>query len=377
MKSSTLSLDLSLVSKDRIVQHFSIALAEYGWSTDHSPQHARLDHSQVSSARGVKHRFSNSSVNLDLLRVAGARHNMLRNITMLRRITLWCVAGLVLLCLASLGAIGWVGSERALHPDYRRYQWSLATFPDLEPEHIQVRSVDDVLLDGRFFRGADSSLVILASGYGDTQDQMLSIAEFLHRAGFNVLTYNSRARVPSGGKYVTLGVLEQKDVVSVVNYATGRSDVDANRIGILGISMGGASAILAAAKDKRIRAVVDDSGFSDATRVIAASFEHFVHLPAFPFAPITVAIADLRAGIDVTRVRPMDVIAEISPRPLLIIHEQGDSVVPVDNSLRNFAAAQQPKQLWLVPGSAHGDAQITAKSQYQSRVTNFFEAALR
>ena len=74
---------------------------------------------------------------------------------------------------------------------------------------------------------------------------------------------------------MTLGVLEQKDVVSVVNYAAGRSDVDANRIGILGISMGGASAILAAAKDKRIRAVVDDSGFSDAPRVIAACVRAF------------------------------------------------------------------------------------------------------
>jgi hypothetical protein len=95
---------------------------------------------------------------------------------MLRRITLWCVAGLVLLSVASFGAVGWVGSERALHPEYHRYQWSLATFPDLDPEHIQIRSVDNVLLDGRFFRGAQSSLVILASGYGDTQDQMLSIA---------------------------------------------------------------------------------------------------------------------------------------------------------------------------------------------------------
>ena len=302
---------------------------------------------------------------------------MPREITRLQRIALWCVAPLVLVSLGGLGAIGWVGSERALHPAYGRDEWSLATFPDLDPEHIQVRTADNVLLDGRFFRGAHSSLVILASGYGDTQDQMLSIAEFLHRAGFSVLTYNSRARVPSGGKYVTVGALEQNDVVSVVNYAAGRSDVDANRIGILGISMGGASAILAAAKDKRIRAVVDDSGFSDAPRVISTAFEHFVHLPAFPFAPITVTIADLRAGIDMSRVRPMDVIGEISPRPVLIIHEQGDSVALVDNSLRNFASAGQPKQLWLVPGSGHGKAQIIAKSQYQSRVTSFFDAALR
>jgi uncharacterized protein len=296
---------------------------------------------------------------------------------MLRRIALWCVAGLVLLSLLSLGVIGWIGSERALHPGYGRYKWSLNTFPDLHPEQIQVRSVDNIVLDGRFFRGDRPSLIILASGYGDTQDQMLQIAEFLHQAGFSVLTYNSRARIPSGGKYVTLGALEQKDVISVVDYAARRSDVDASRIGILGISMGGASAILAAAKDQRIRAVVDDSGFSDAPRVIAASFEHFIHLPAFPFAPITVAIADLRAGINANQVRPVDVIGQISPRPLLIIHEQGDAVVPPDNSMRNFAAAREPKQIWWVPGSSHAQAQTIAKSDYQAHVTTFFEKALR
>jgi fermentation-respiration switch protein FrsA (DUF1100 family) len=293
-----------------------------------------------------------------------------------RTIALWSLTGLLLL-LACLGTVGWVGSERALHPGYHRYEWSLETFPDLHPEHIHVRSADNVLLDGLFFRGDRPSLVILASGYGDTQEQMFSIAEFLHHAGFSVLTYNSRARATSGGKYVTLGALEQQDVVSLVNYATGRRDVDASRIGILGISMGGATAILAAAKDQRIRAVVDDSGFSDAPGVIAASFEHFIHLPPFPFAPITVAIADFRASIDVNRVRPMDVIGKISPRPVLIIHDSGDSIVPKDNSLRNFAAAGQPKELWLVADPGHGQAQTTAKPEYQARVTRFFEQALR
>jgi dipeptidyl aminopeptidase/acylaminoacyl peptidase len=295
---------------------------------------------------------------------------------MLRRIYWWSVIAL-LFSLACFGTIGWVGSERALHPGYERYEWSLDTFPDLQPEHIHVLSAGNVLLDGRFFPGARPALVILTSGYGDTQDQMLSIAEFLHQAGFSVLTYNSRARATSGGRYVTLGALEQQDVVSLVSYAVGRKDVDASRIGILGISMGGSTAILAAAKDQRIRAVVDDSGFSDAPNVIAASFKHFIHLPSFPFAPITVGIADFRANIDVNRVRPIDVIGKISPRPLLIIHENGDSIVPVDNSFRNFAAAGQPKELWLVPGSEHGQAQTSAKREYQARVTRFFQAALR
>ncbi len=291
---------------------------------------------------------------------------------------LWSLAvGFVLLSLAAFGVVGWIGSERALRPGYPHYKWNLGMFPDLRPEPIRATASDKIALSGRLFRGNGTSLIILMSGYGDTQDQMLPIAEFLHQAGFGVLTYDSRGRTPSGGKYVTLGVLEQGDLISMVDYAMERPEIDAKRIGVLGISMGGSVAILAAAKDQRIRAVVDDSGFSDAPRVIAASFEHFVHLPAFPFAPLTIVIADLRAGINVTGVRPVDVIAEISPRPLLVIHETADSVVPTDNSLRNYAAARSPKELWLVPGNQHGNAHTIAKAEYETRVTRFFDDALR
>lgn len=281
--------------------------------------------------------------------------------------------GLLVLLLV-FGTVGWIGSERALHPNYPRYAWTLATYPDLHPQEIRVRATDGAVLEGRFFPGNSRSLVILLSGYGDTQDQMLPFAEFLHQAGFNILTYNSRGRAPSGGEYVTLGALEQSDLLSVVSFAIARPDVDSREVGVLGVSMGGSTAILGAAKDARIRAVVDDSGFSDAPRVIAASFEHFIHLPAFPFAPLTIAIADYRAGVDVNRVRPIDVIGKISPRPLLIIHETNDLVVPTDNSLRNYAAAGQPKELWLAPGTGHAHAHTVAKSEYEQRVKGFFKS---
>ena len=161
----------------------------------------------------------------------------------LRRWFGWSVAAVALLSLAVVGAIGWIGSERALHPAYHRYDWSLSTFPDLHPQQIQVRSGDGIVLHGRFFRGERPALVILASGYGDTQDQMLSIAEFLHGVGFGVITYDSRAPASSGGEYVTLGVREQGDLVSLVEYAARRNDVDSQRIGVLGISMGGGCSI--------------------------------------------------------------------------------------------------------------------------------------
>ena len=295
---------------------------------------------------------------------------------MIRKLGLRLAALVVLISLIAIAAVGWIGSERALHPGYYHYKWSVASFPELNPQAIQIHSSTGVSLAGRFFPGSRQALIILASGYGDTQDQLLPFADFLHKAGFSVLTFNSRARLTSGGEYVTLGALEQLDLISAVTYAVNRSDVDKGRIGVLGVSMGGATAILAAAQDTRIHALVDDSGFSDAPSVISASFEHFIHLPAIPFAPVTVWIASHRAGIDVAAVRPMDVIGKISPRPVFIIHGLADRVVPVDNSERNFRGARQPKELWLVPGAGHVQAHTIAKPEYEAKVTGFLRKAL-
>jgi uncharacterized protein len=295
---------------------------------------------------------------------------------MFRKALVRAVAPLVALSILVLGGVGWVGSERALHPHYYHYKWSLSSYPDLKAENIKIHSSTGVVLYGRYFPAQRHALIILASGYGDTQEQMLPFADFLHRAGLSTMTFNMRARATSGGDYVTLGVLEQKDLISAVNYAISRPDVDPKRIGVFGISMGGATAILAAAQDPTIRAVVDDCGFSDAPRVIAASFEHFIHLPAFPFAPITVWIASHRAGIDVNAVRPVSVIGRISPRPVLIIHGLADYTVPPDNSQRNFDAARQPKELWFVPGAGHAQAHTVAKAEYERRVVAFFNSAL-
>src|ERR1035441_4878208 len=103
--------------------------------------------------------------------------------------------------------------------------------------------------------------IVLSHGYGDNQAQMLPYAEFLHRAGYSVFTYDMRNRGRSGGEAVTLGALEYLDLISAVAYLTTRADVDPDRIGALGLSLGGSTTLLAAASDPRIKAVVDDSGF--------------------------------------------------------------------------------------------------------------------
>ncbi len=170
---------------------------------------------------------------------------------------------------------------------------------------------------------------------------LLPFAHFLHQAGFSVLTYNMRSRGGSGGTAVSLGALEQRDLVSTVDFLAAQPETQSQPVGAWGISLGGATSILAAAQDTRIRAVVDDSGFSDAPNVIQTAFSH---LPAFPFAPLTVGLSEERIGVSITDVRPMDVIGRISPRPILMIHFIGDALVPPDNTQRNLSRARASRR---------------------------------
>jgi fermentation-respiration switch protein FrsA (DUF1100 family) len=286
-------------------------------------------------------------------------------------------AAAVALLLAAVLGIGWIASERAIHPAICHYEKGLADFPNLHPYQVSFQSRTHTRIASWFFPGTRRATVLLSHGYGDNQIQMLPYADFLVRQGFSVLTYDMRNRGRSSGDAVTFGALEAPDIISAVDYLMTRPDVDPNRIGAMGLSLGAAATILAAAGDSRIKAVLDDSSFSDVPAAIRSSFEHFIGLPSFPLAPLTVSIVRLRTGIDVGRIRPSDVIARISPRPLLIVHCMDDKVAPPDNSERNFAAAKEPKQFWRIPSGGHVNGLKAAGREYELRVGQFFAESLR
>ncbi len=153
--------------------------------------------------------------------------------------------------------------------------------------------------------------------------------------------------------------------------------MDRERLGALGVSLCGAVTVLAAARDPRLKAVVDDCGFGDVASATATAYEHFIGLPAFPFSPISVRISEWRIGQSVSQSRPIDAVGRIGPRTLLIIHGLADEQVPPDHSQRLFAAAAEPKELWLVAGAGHGlHKWEIAPAEYERRAVAFFRAHL-
>jgi pimeloyl-ACP methyl ester carboxylesterase len=279
---------------------------------------------------------------------------------------------IVLLAGAVLG-LGWDASGRALHPACGAYDWSQADYPELTADEVTVGSSSGASLAGRFFRGRNGATVVLLHGYGGNQDEVLPLADQLRGAGYNVFTYDQRGCGASTGE-ITFGAREQDDLVSVVDYLASRPDVDDGKVGVFGFSMGGATAIMTAAREPRISAVVADSAWSDVRAWLRPSVKASLIHPRDPFTALSLKLAERRTGIDLDSLRPADVVARISPRPLLLVHGRADDVIEASEAERNHAAAREPKELVLVSGAGHGDT-IAPGGASLRHVREFFDRA--
>lgn len=297
-----------------------------------------------------------------------------------RRTLALVLGGIVALKLAVLGIVGWIGSERAIHP--RRIQEE-QDLPDYDfagvAQTVRFPSLDGTSLAGWFIPAgqARAAAVILLHGYGNSRPQLLPHADYLHRAGYHVLLIDFRNRGESGGDVVTIGAMEPLDVRGAVSYLRTRAEVDPARIAVQGVSLGASAGILAAVFDQRIAAVVAESAFTDLAGTIARSFTHFIGLPSFPFTPVTLFIAERRLGARAANVRPVDAIRDIGGRPVLLIDGLQDDIVPPNSGRRLYAAAPGPKELWLIEDAGHAGGLKAQPEAYPRRVLRFYAEHLR
>lgn len=262
-----------------------------------------------------------------------------------------------------------------LHPARVRGHGSPADY-GLKYETISLTTPDGVRLAAWYVPcpGARAGIIV-CHGYRANRQLVASLLPFLHRAGFAVLAFDFRAMGESGGQLCSFGRGEKEDVRAAVQFLRTRPGLEGGRVGVLGLSMGGAAAIMAAAEDPEIGAVVADSTFARLNEMVGERFRGFGQ--AGPsLAGCTRWWAERMCGFPATAVAPAAVVARLAPRPLLLIHGEEDSYTPVAQSRALYAAAGEPKQLWVVPNAPHVGAHNTATEEYEQRVAAFFRKAL-
>ncbi len=251
------------------------------------------------------------------------------------------------------------------------------TPPEGSFEGVSFPSTDGLQLSGWFLPAQEAGdAIILCHGFQTDRREMLPLALALRERRHHVLLFDFRGHGESGGRWSSCGGLETRDLEGAVRYLRTRQECDGKRFGVLGFSMGAAVAILTAARLPEIDAVVADSSFATLREAISATLCDLYHLPRYPVVSLALWLGERLVGTQVEQVRPLDVIPDLSPRPILIIHGTGDRMVPLSEAYLLYEAAGEPRELWTVAGADHVAARLLDFPTYLDRVDGFFKKQL-
>ena len=225
------------------------------------------------------------------------------------------------------------------------------------PQARTLVTSDGVPIDVAHLPGDPGLAIIVAHGF-TLNWQRASVWRVVTRlrSSGGVLTFDFRGHGRSGG-LSTVGDLEIRDLAVVVAYAR---ELGYQRVALVGFSMGASVVLRYAGLTGGVDAVVSVSSpgwwYYRGTKPMRR-----VHLAIEHRAGRLVAAKLLKTRIssgrwDPVPVPPADAAARISPVPLLIVHGDQDGYFPVEHAQRLYAAAQEPKELWIIPGFGHAES---------------------
>jgi len=283
----------------------------------------------------------------------------------MRYIGIFLISGIVLAMLVN-STLAWGFVWFLLHPGCDRSN-SSESLP--EPVEVWLSSSEDAKIKSWYYPPSNGVVIITVGGLQGALGDNLPPVRFILEHGYGVLQLDSRAcGMPP--RPVTLGAHEVDDVSAALEFLHSQPNVSG--IGIFGFSMGGAAALMSAARYPEIKAVVAEGGYYN----LGDDFVEPDNRERFARRVFLYTVAWsywLQSGDNPWQVSPIDDIAKISPRPLMLVY--GEYEAGSGRAQAQFDAASEPKSIWIVPGGTHGTNHLVEPVEYPRRVLEFFNQA--
>ena len=273
-------------------------------------------------------------------------------------------------CFLLLGAGAMFGVGEVLSTPYRHSVGPPP--PELFATPVLI-AAGDALVAGWVARGAGSGAVLLLHAVRKDRRQMQDRAMFLNRLGYSVLLIDLQAHGESTGKRVTFGALEAQGVKAALAYL--KRNLPGERIGVIGVSLGAASVVLSK-PGRSIDALVIEVMYPTIEEATANRMSMYMGPPGAWLAPLMVAQLPLRTGVEADQLRPIEAVKSLAS-PVFVIGGTTDRHTPEAETRRIFAAAPEPKQLWMVQGKGHENFHEVVPAEYEKRVGEFLQKHLR
>ncbi|MEZ4643471.1 MAG: alpha/beta fold hydrolase [Chloroflexota bacterium] len=241
-----------------------------------------------------------------------------------------------------------------------------------EYENITLTSADNTRLSAWYIPSTNGAAILLLHGHSGNRLGAMYHAEKLVSAGYGVLMPDLRRHGSSEGKVFGRGEAERDDVLTAVSYLSKRPDINPGGIGIFGISVGGTLALHAAAATVAIRAVAVDGPSLTAMADLPAPQGWLNRLVNWPLQAYYMALLQR-----FYRKRPLppnlSILPHLSQPSLFIATGEG---MEAQLTRRFYDAAPDPKLLWLIPESSHGQGWHARPDAYGQVLVSFFDHTL-
>lgn len=242
----------------------------------------------------------------------------------------------------------------------------------LDAETVTFPSESGSVIHGWLSRASPGrGSVLLLPGIRANRLSMVKRAEFLRRGGYSTLLVDFQATGESAGDAITFGWRERLDVLASVQYLKER--LRGEPVGVIGVSLGGAATLLAT-PPLRVQAVVVEAVYPSIDRALVNRLNMRIGPLGHIVAPLLMIQLRARLDLRASDLRPVDHIARLEC-PVLVVAGALDRHTTDSDTQLLFAAAREPKELWVIRDAAHVDYLEFAGEAYRRRILAFLQSA--
>lgn len=217
-------------------------------------------------------------------------------------------------------------------------------FDNIKPEIVEIKSYDNLILKGYYYKNNSNDFVIMFHGYRATPlNNFAVMGKLLYEKGYNLLMIVERSHGISEGKHITFGIKENKDAHNWIEFVN--NTYNPNNIFLYGVSMGSAVILLNKKlnEEKNVRAIIADCPLDRSKHAVTYGLRRTMKFTPY-FTILGVTLLSKMKGISFKNDEVYEAVKKINV-PILFIHGKNDDLIPIENGRRVFKNANEPKKM--------------------------------